>query len=93
MLLVPRDSHKSVFDALSVFDLDAVLLPTKTDESFQVSTGVDIPVLKNIVSMSSNKVGSLHDYYLINSQFMSMCCIVFRSGSHSTNVPRIDAQT
>lgn len=40
IILVPRDSHKSVFDSLRLFELDAILLPIDIDNRCQVSLGV-----------------------------------------------------
>lgn len=57
IFLIGQDSHKSVFDALSLaHDCDAVLLPCAQDHSFQVSLGVTVDSIRQAIELHGTQV-------------------------------------
>jgi arginine/lysine/ornithine decarboxylase len=44
--LIPRDSHKSVFDAVKLADCEAILLPCEVNNDFQISTGAQLEAIR-----------------------------------------------
>lgn len=57
VVIVTRDSHKSVFDALEVANCDAWVLPCSTDEQFGVSTGVDTDLVIESIAQCKAECG------------------------------------
>lgn len=58
VLLVPRDSHKSVFDALSLFEIDAVLLDVPQDTDWQISVGLQTETVRQAINQYGANVCS-----------------------------------
>jgi hypothetical protein len=56
ILLLGRDSHKSAFDAISVADCDAALLPCDTDSEFEISLGVHISAVRKALDQYGDQV-------------------------------------
>jgi arginine/lysine/ornithine decarboxylase len=54
--LIPRNSHKSVFDGLKLTDSNAFLLPVIVENTFQVPAGTDISVLETAVLKFKDEV-------------------------------------
>jgi arginine/lysine/ornithine decarboxylase len=55
VVIVSRDAHKSVFDALELAQCDALVLPCSIDEAFGVSTGVDADtIIKSIAEFRAH---------------------------------------
>ena len=56
ILLVPRDSHKSVFDAVRLFNIDVILLPVEIEPNFEVSLGCVLDPLQQALNQHGSKV-------------------------------------
>lgn len=58
VIMVTRDSHKSVFDALEIANCDAWVLPCSIDEQFGVSTGVNADLVIESIAKFEAKWGN-----------------------------------
>ncbi|RYH26462.1 hypothetical protein EON65_14555 [archaeon] len=56
--LIARDAHKTVFDGLALCDSRALLLPVEIDKLFQVSLGVDVGQLMDMIGQHHSEVNT-----------------------------------
>lgn len=56
VLLVPRDSHKAVYDALSIFEIDAVLIDVQTDQNWNINLGVNTDAVQSAILEYGDRV-------------------------------------
>lgn len=62
VLLVTRDSHKAVYDALSVFEIDALLIDVEEDPQWNIGIGPSTETVTNALKQYGPRVRlfSLH---------------------------------
>ena len=58
VVMVTRDSHKSVFDALELANCDAWVLPCDTNVDFGISTGADASLIIESIREFQDRYGS-----------------------------------
>lgn len=56
VLLVTRDSHKAVYDALSAFEIDAVLIDVEQDPQWNIGIGPSTVGISNALKQYGHRV-------------------------------------
>jgi arginine/lysine/ornithine decarboxylase len=59
VLLVPRDSHKSVYDALALFDIDAILIDVHQSPTLNVALNINLDAIRNAIEQYGNRIMGL----------------------------------